>query len=392
MRWARFAAAPIALLVFPALASAAPNYATFVLAGTSAVFDASGVVGDNNVSIYWGASGKLTIFDPGVRVVVGKGCSGGIGEPVTCSVTVDSLQVLMGPGNDHVTSSGGSYWVGSRYPGRRGLSVSGGRGADVIAVGESVNSLAGGAGSDTLSSGSGDDSLDGGSDDDRLSGGGGADQLHGGDGADDLHGGSDADYSGFPVLDGDTVNYDDANHSISVSLDDVADDGAPGERDNVHTDVENVRALRTAVDPPGGDVLIGDDTDNGLYTNNGPVLIDGRGGYDWITIDNASGGVVHGGDGGERIYADVTGSAQLYGDDGDDYVLSRTGQVQVSGGPGGDRIDVKDEVPILYNDLDLGLLGADAVTCGEGGDSVAADPSDEVAADCESVDLTGPPI
>jgi RTX calcium-binding nonapeptide repeat (4 copies) len=110
----------------------------------------------------------------------------------------------------------------------------------------------------------GNDSLTGGPDDDSLYGRAGADALNGAGGNDDLDGGPDADdLRGGPGTD-DAVVYA-GTTGVMVTLDDDDDDGAPGERDNVHRDVEDIY---------GGE---GDDTLTGSTVRN---TIDGDGGAD----------------------------------------------------------------------------------------------------------------
>ena len=90
--------------------------------------------------------------------------------------------------------------------------------------------LIGTAAADTLSGTARDDSLYGREGDDRLNGGAGIDSVDGGAGADDIRGGSGSD---------DAVSYG-ASNGVTVTLDDRANDGAPGERDNVHRDIEDL--------------------------------------------------------------------------------------------------------------------------------------------------------
>jgi Bacterial Ig domain/RTX calcium-binding nonapeptide repeat (4 copies) len=144
--------------------------------------------------------------------------------------------------------------------------------------------------------------LAGGAGDDTLSGGAGADSLSGGPGIDV------ADVSGTPV---------------DVSLDDVADDGRPGEGDNVHSDVEDVVA-----DPGAGGsaTLTGSDAGNSLRVISGRGAITGGAGFDLL-----------------------------------------------AGSAGDDTIDARDGF-------------GDRVSCGAGVDAVKADQFDQIASDCENVD------
>src|SRR5690348_7200699 len=89
----------------------------------------------------------------------------------------------------------------------------------------------------------------------------GPDQYNGGDGID-------------------TVSYEQVLGDVTVTLDDVADDGLRGD-DNVHMDVENVT---------GGcadDTLIGDGGDNVLNGGPGDDVVDGGLGAD--TLDGGYG-------------------------------------------------------------------------------------------------------
>src|SRR5207249_2060302 len=86
---------------------------------------------------------------------------------------------------------------------------------------------------ENVTGGSGADSLTGSSRANVLIGGGGNDTLSGGPGPDSLSGGTGTD----------TVSYAERTTSLTVDLDDVADDGNSsdgpvGARDNVRSDVE----------------------------------------------------------------------------------------------------------------------------------------------------------
>ena len=105
--------------------------------------------------------------------------------------------------------------------------------------------------------------LRGGSGNDIVDGGGGPDELEGGTGADDLIGGPDVD----------RVVYSDTA-AQTITLDDVRDDGAAGELDNVHSDVEDVAAGR------GDDIVVGSDAANGLDGGDGDDRLTGGGGGD----------------------------------------------------------------------------------------------------------------
>ncbi len=191
----------------------------------------------------------------------------------------------------------------------------GGAGNDLIAGGGGSDILAGQNGNETLKGGIGNDSLVGGPGNDGLFGQVGKDLLVGNDGNDFMSGGSGGDtlsennpsfadiwiagrgvYLGqidtgaliferahapsfVPAADGsdtlsggtgnDTVTYAYRKRGLAISLDGTPNDGAPGERDNVLMDVENI------IGGLGSDLIVADDSNNilsgGLPDNSGDV-------------------------------------------------------------------------------------------------------------------------
>ena len=171
----------------------------------------------------------------------------------------------------------------------------------------------------------------------RIDGGSGDDRLLGWRSSDEIRGGPGADYmSGGPGNGRDTAVVDgvDANGGgVSVTLDGTANDGLPGEGDDVAADVEAV------VGGPGSDMLVG---------NAQPDRLDGAGGDDRLE-----------GRGGED---------QLDGADGVD---------ALSGGAGADRIELADG------------SAPEPADCGRGWDLARGDPHDAFAADCEQYEAGG---
>ncbi len=179
--------------------------------------------------------------------------------------------------------------------------VIGGSAGDTL-VGRSGNQrLFGRAGNDTLLGGAGNDALEGGDGDDLLNGEGNNDDLRGGAGID-------------------TVDYSLALSDVTITLDNMADDGGMGETDNVRADIE---------------VLIGGPLDDEIEGAAGPQTVIGGAGND--TIDGMS------------------GDDSLDGGIGDDSLIGGTGNDTLIGGIGNDIIRAID----LVEDTIDGGLGTD---------------------------------
>ena len=211
--------------------------------------------------------------------------------------------------------------------------VNGGSGNDSIAGGGANNDIYGGIGNDLLSGGGGNDRLFGGPSSDTLNGDAGNDTLDGGSEADLLNGGAGvdtADYSsrtaavmlkldgsaddgelgehdniasdvenltggaGDDTLSGnmapnalsggpgrDLADYSGRTEMLAISLNDVADDGAPAEGDNVRSDIEDVTS------GGGNDFLVGSASNNTLRGGAGDDSLTGGGGAD--TLDGGDG-------------------------------------------------------------------------------------------------------
>jgi Ca2+-binding RTX toxin-like protein len=162
----------------------------------------------------------------------------------------------------------------------------------------------------------------------------------------------------------------------TVTLDGVADDGFPGEGDNVTNMeiVESYGALR----------YVGTDGDDvGLAAEVGSKAdLSGRGGNDQL----------RGTDGDDRIDGGA-GNDDLQGGYGNDTIV---------GGPGQDKIvaDRDGRCNEMHCDLSPGSSSdtidavdgeVDNISCGPGQDTVKADAADVVAPDCETVQRAGAP-
>jgi Ca2+-binding RTX toxin-like protein len=161
----------------------------------------------------------------------------------------------------------------------------GGPGNDLIRGGGGADRLDGGDGNDRLTGNAGPDTLVGNGGNDVLRGLGGADTESGGPGADTFN--QDAAANGRDVLSGgtgvDTADYSARGTALLIDLDNVADDGAAGEKDNVRADVENVRGGSRA------DKLTGSAAANRLEGGAGADVLDGLGGVDQLLCGGGPG-------------------------------------------------------------------------------------------------------
>jgi Ca2+-binding RTX toxin-like protein len=366
-----------------------------------------------------------------VGFVAGCGVDGG-GNPLDC-VTFYGNAVNWTPGENCAAQGDGSVWClldgdrsGVRVRGGGGadsvsvleadlsgfpagagyaIAVDGGAGDDHLDGGSGAETIHGGPGADAIAGRGGGDLLDGDDGNDTLSGdgttngneglGGGDDQLHGGAGDDVLTGDAvnGGAVVGHDLLDGgpgtDTVKDDwyrfdgsgnDADPPPAVSFDGLADDGRPGENDNV-VGVERIESGSPAGPVPatfvGGE---GPDTFMLLFTNG---VVEGRGGNDTIAgsdyVDRIDGGA---------------GDDQLSGGFGDDLIV---------GGPGHDAIDADRTASCEYGPIyGTCTIGAgndtiyaqdgevDRIDCGPGADTAYVDAIDS-AANCESVQVAAAP-
>jgi len=185
-------------------------------------------------------------------------------------------------------------------------------------------------GSKTIDGGPGDQFIGGGGDSDTLNGGAGDDSLF--DGAND----SDAPTGGDDALIGgpghDATSYGRGTATpMTVTLDGVANDGYPGEFDNVQTEDVSTGA--------GDDVIVGDADPNALAGFGGADRVSGMGGGDDLSGDfNSGAGMV----------------------------------TRITGDP-------------AVNDVVDGGAGRDDIDCGISLDVALHDAADNVAPNCERI-------
>jgi Ca2+-binding RTX toxin-like protein len=265
------------------------------------------------------------------------------------------------------------------------IEVLGGEGNDTLHgmhVGAAAETLNGGPGDDVIDGYGGDDLLAGGPGDDQLTGNAGNDRLYGEDGNDLLRGDHQAE-PGADLIDGgagsdrleDYTQADaDVHPPANVSLNGVADDGRPGEGDDVRS-IERMTAYASGT-------FVGSDgpEDWQIWSNVAP----GR------SVVHAMGGddVITGGDDMEEIDGGA-GNDRLEGGRNHDTIIGGPGRDIIYGDETANRCnpDFPESCVRYGNDvIDARDGEVDQIDCGAGNDTVKADPDDVVAANCETVD------
>jgi Ca2+-binding RTX toxin-like protein len=267
--------------------------------------------------------------------------------------------------------------------------VYGGDGADwiegyVISAGPLAQVLDGGSGNDRIDADMGNDVVRGGPGDDELEGGAGSDTVEGGDGNDLLMPDGFEDPSADSVDGGagvDTVSdYDQPGNSshprLNISFDGAANDGRPGENDNlVGVEKLDVAVSGTFAGGPGDDdFFVRSSMDGGDSTVTGGAGNDKLKGHDHVeTID--------GGPGNDRVEGGYNNDL-------------------LTGGPGKDTIfgdSTTDTCNFLSCKIPFGndVINArdgeqDTIDCGPGEDRATVDAID-VVANCEQVNGGGGP-
>jgi Ca2+-binding RTX toxin-like protein len=404
-----------ALLLAAGSASAATiSYSRGVPVGGTVLYSADpGETLDTDVGFHAGCAEEegvsfdcVSFYGDAVASMPGGYCEPQPGGEVWCVLDLDhsGVKVSGGDGDDSVSvleSDLGGFPAEAGYA----IAIEGGAGNDRLDGGSGPEVIQGGAGADTVAGRGGSDALYGDEGNDTLYGdgmangneglGGGDDHLHGGPGDDTLTGDTNdaAAAIGHDLLDGgpgtDTVKNDwyrfdgagnDEDPPPTVTFDGVANDGRPGENDNV-VGVERIESGSPAGAVPatfvGGE---GPDTFMLLFTNG---VVEGRGGNDTIAGSD---------------YAD-----RIDGGAGDDQLSGGFGDDAITGGPGrddiaGDRTAACEYGPIYGvctigsgNDTIYAQDGeADKVDCGPGADTAYVDAIDSVV-DCENVQVAASP-
>lgn len=300
-----------------------------------------------------------------------------VGYAAQCELPA-RIRVELGDGDD----TGFVFHDTPRIP----IEILGGPGSDQLKGGSEVPStLDGGAGGDQLESQDAADVLRGGDGPDTLLGGGGDDQLHGGADADILKPDSGSSPFGNDLVDGgagDDMVEDwwaasptERLLKVDVTLDGVANDGRPGEQDNVIS-VETIRSFAA------GAFSMGDGPDRvELYaaTDLGPSSANGNGGDDVLIAGN-----------GVQTLDGGAGNDQLEGGFGSDTITGGPGRDAISGDFTGSQCGVLQSCTIPHgDDTILARDGEiDTIDCGVGNDRAVVDAAD-VVSNCETVEREG---
>jgi Ca2+-binding RTX toxin-like protein len=294
-------------------------------------------------------------------LTAGPGCSADAAGWVACApvptapghATAIALQLSPGAGDDHIGATGAG-----RAGGARAVQADLGPGDDAVDVQGVSWTVRGGAGAD------------------RLAAGPAAPGAHvawdGGPGPDRVSGSAAA------------VSYADRTAGVRATPDGVADDGEPGEGDDVGADVGEITGgagddtLQAANGPvhggPGADTLLGAGR-GGRNLDGGPGDDTLRGGPEGEALDGGDGDDLLDGGDGDDVLQDGKGADRVFGGPGDDF-YDRTPDGApdvVSGGPGLDRLN------------ELAFAGAPRIVLGGLTDA----EGDRLAADWEDATLNG---
>lgn len=362
------------LTAVPTLATAA----TITLEGDALVFRAA--PGEAN-DLFVNDEGSAFVFSDDVLVTAAPDlCERGEFDPeglLRCAPQPGGIRVELGDGGDRARLGMG-WAIGTP------ITIDGGPGDDELTGYHGPETLHGGDGNDVLKGDQGDDRLFGDSGNDTVEGGDGADEVRGGEGDDTVGGGGSAQSA--DVIDGgpgrDTLSEYEYTAGgsqpaptapITLTLGGGADDGRPGEGDDV-SGIEVAKLLVAAnITSGAGPVEL-----SVFRTQALPSRLIGSDQADTLTgFDHAD--VIEGGAGPDTI---VGG----YGDD------------TIVPGPGRDAVNADTSAACNFfecrpphgNDtIDARDGEVDSISCGVGQDTVLADAVDIVAADCENVERSG---
>jgi Ca2+-binding RTX toxin-like protein len=330
--------------------------------------------GKNNVRVELGAGNDEVIFESGANgdcfYVYTINLGDGTNDNRMNSSCPEAATATVTGGTGEDTFRGGSP--------NTVITMFGNGGPDIMNGGDGPTIMHGGDGNDGVFGGGGNDQVLGEGGDDRLRGHGGNDLEDGGPGNDDIGFSAGISHDSDPGADqivggagDDRLRLSGHNGGMTISLDGQANDGTPGEGDNIGSDIEKIE---------------GTTTDDFFTGSAGADNFEGDGGSDEI----------HGAGGNDDLYGGG-GDDRVFGDAGADKVQGSTGADTVDGGSGSDQIYGDIAGCSVFCSFDSDTLFArdgeqDAVDCGGGADTAQVDQLDVVAF-CTSVDrsVVAPP-
>jgi Ca2+-binding RTX toxin-like protein len=343
------------LLLTAGTASAASPALVFINNGDTLVFQA-GPGTANNVGIFLDAQGRPSVSDS--AGIVGSGGCPSTGTVAHCGISIDTVVVNARDGNDRVTPEA---------PVR--VAMNGDSGRDTVRGGF----VRGGA--------------------------------------------SSVVFNGGPDLD--RIDYSSSDRFVNVSLDDIPNDGRPGDSDNIRPDVEELvgsaRPDRITGDGranvidggPGADILSGldgDDTFRERKFATGADVISGGLGSDAVSyverlaaVNVSLNGVADDGAAGEsdNVGADVesvtggSGADTLVGNGVANELIGNSGTDQLTGLGGGDGLFGGAGVDTFLAGNGIDFVSsrdslAESVNCGGGADSAQVDAGLDILTGCET--------
>jgi Ca2+-binding RTX toxin-like protein len=368
-------------LALVAAIPAAAQAGTITYEGDTLVYTAA--PGETNATGPWEGvvdESRITVSDGfGVTVTSQTDRCAPVADRFECEVP-SKLIYRLGDGNDGFTVSSLKWNIP--------VEVDAGAGNDTLS-GYALSSKSqshvfdGGPGNDKIDGAHGDDVVRGGPGDDEVDGGAGNDTVEAGDGNDTIYGdhffepGTDTidGGAGFDYMESDYVDPEkDFNPPVAVSFDGVANDGRPGENDNilgVEKIASSVPGTFTGSDG-ADDIFVKGDFSSALST------VKGLGGNDKL-VGHDQTETIEGGAGDDAIEGGLNDDT-LIGGPGRDTILGDSSQntcnflaCRISFG--NDTIDARDGEK-------------DSIDCGVGDDRATVDAIDAVA-NCESVDVGG---
>ena len=282
-----------------------------------------------------------------VTLTAGSGCVPLGTNRAACTLPRESHRALIDTGD-----LGDTVIVLEEGAVARGFEVDAGAGLDTVSGSSGFDHFKGGAGRDVLTGNGDTDVLDGGDGDDDLDGGDGDDRLTGGQDSDLLDGGPGTD----------TASWWQETRAVTVTLDDVRNDGVAGE--------DHAYGVERVEGGSGDDVLTAGATGAFLIGNGGADLLTGSPRADVLLGSDGDDRISAGG--GDDIVQGMRGADALEGGDGGDQLYASDGADSLDGGSGDDRLDGGPDDDRLRggdgDDLLLPGWGADWMDGGLGGD------------------------